>query len=61
MVIIDAPTDYIGALVKVRVESASPHTLFGRVADVVSPARTPSTSRSLDAKPGTFRRVASNT
>ncbi|MBU0617563.1 MAG: TRAM domain-containing protein, partial [Planctomycetes bacterium] len=38
MAVFDAPTDYIGAIVKVRVESASPHTLFGHVTAVVSAA-----------------------
>ncbi len=61
MVILDAPTDYIGAIVKVRIESASPHTLFGLVADVVSPARPPSTSQPHDAGLGTFRPAASDT
>jgi tRNA-2-methylthio-N6-dimethylallyladenosine synthase len=39
MVIFDTPTDYVGAIVKVRIESASPHTLFGRVTEMISPAR----------------------
>ena len=41
MAVFDAPTDYIGAIVKVCVESASAHTLFGRVIEVVSAAREP--------------------
>jgi len=35
----DAPPTCIGALVKVRVESATPHSLFGRVVEVISPPR----------------------
>ncbi len=37
--VFDGPADLIGALVNIKVESASPLTLFGRVQDVVSPAR----------------------
>jgi hypothetical protein len=39
IVILDAPPAYIGALVKVYVESASAQTLFGRITGVASPAR----------------------
>jgi tRNA-2-methylthio-N6-dimethylallyladenosine synthase len=39
MVIFDGTPDNIGAIVTVRVESTSPHTLFGRVTKIVSPAR----------------------
>jgi tRNA-2-methylthio-N6-dimethylallyladenosine synthase len=39
MAIFAGRPEHIGALVKVHVESASPHTLFGRVVEVVSPPR----------------------
>lgn len=41
MVVFDAPVDYSGAIVKVRIESTSPHTLFGRVTGLVSAAHAP--------------------
>jgi len=41
MAVFEAPADLVGALVRVRVEDASPHTLFGRVVAVVSPPRGP--------------------
>ncbi len=37
--VFDAAPEMIGAIVRVRVEDASAHTLFGRVVSVVSPAR----------------------
>ncbi|MCA9243633.1 MAG: MiaB/RimO family radical SAM methylthiotransferase, partial [Phycisphaerales bacterium] len=37
--VFDAPPAMIGATVRVYVEDASPHTLFGRLVEVVSPAR----------------------
>jgi len=37
IVLFDAPPAYRGALVTVQVESATPHTLFGRVIEVGSP------------------------
>jgi hypothetical protein len=40
MTIFNAPTDAIGAIVRIHVTDASPHTLFGDVMEIVSPART---------------------
>lgn len=45
MAVFDAPAELIGAIVRVRVEDASPHTLLGRVTAVVSPARGPVSSQ----------------
>lgn len=39
VVVFDAPPEYVGAIVRVFVESASPNTLFGRVTEVVSGPR----------------------
>jgi tRNA-2-methylthio-N6-dimethylallyladenosine synthase len=39
IVVFDAPPAYIGSIVQVQVEDASPTTLFGRAAHVVSPPR----------------------
>ncbi len=39
VVVLDAPSPFIGSIVRVHVESASPHTLFGRIVEVVSPPR----------------------
>jgi tRNA-2-methylthio-N6-dimethylallyladenosine synthase len=39
MAVFDGRTDCIGTIVKVHIESASAHTLFGRVTGLVSPAR----------------------
>jgi hypothetical protein len=45
MAVFDASLELAGAIVNVRVEDASPHTLFGRVTQVVSPPRTGSGSQ----------------
>lgn len=39
IVVFDAPPRYIGGIVNIHVESATAHTLFGRVMEVVSPPR----------------------
>ena len=39
MTVFDAPASYIGSVVRVHVEAATPHTLFGRITEVVSPPR----------------------
>ena len=36
----DAPPAYIGSIVHVHIEQASPYSLFGRIVEVVSPPRT---------------------
>lgn len=36
VVVFDAPAEWIGALLRVQIESATPHTLFGRVVGVPS-------------------------
>ncbi|MFQ5805704.1 MAG: tRNA (N6-isopentenyl adenosine(37)-C2)-methylthiotransferase MiaB [Phycisphaerae bacterium] len=45
LAVFDAPPELIGAIVNVRVEGASPHTLFGHVTEVVSPPRARSASQ----------------
>ncbi len=42
MAVFDAPPDHIGAIINVHIESASPHTLFGRFCRVLLPPRPPS-------------------
>ncbi len=39
IVVFDAPAEQIGAIVRVRIDSATPNTLFGRVVETLSPAR----------------------
>ena len=39
MALFDASPDLMGAIVKIRVDRASPHSLFGEVTEVISPSR----------------------
>lgn len=41
IVVFDAPSELIGAIVEVQVDAATANTLFGQVVRVVSPARPP--------------------
>ncbi len=50
--VFDAPAAMIGAIVRVYVEDASPHTLFGRLIEVVSPPRPPASRPAASDRPG---------